>query len=71
MAHVRYDFLGQNDNELSVISGQIITIVEKETNGIFQRPILVIKLILIKLTIDRLVASQEQPEPRMDSIHLC
>lgn len=59
MARVLYDFSGQKDNELSVKSGQTIMIVQKETNGMFQRPILVTKLLLIELTIHRLVASPE------------
>ncbi|KAK6219294.1 hypothetical protein LQW54_002282 [Pestalotiopsis sp. IQ-011] len=33
MARVLYDFSGPKDNELSVKSGQIIMIVQKETNG--------------------------------------
>lgn len=70
-ARVLYDFSGQKENELSMKSGQIIMIVQKENNGIFQRPILVIKLLLIELTIHRLVASQERQTPRMDSIYLC
>lgn len=59
MARVLYDFLGKRENELSMKSGEMIMIVQKETNGMFQRPILVIKLFLIELTIRRLVASQE------------
>ncbi|KAF4121742.1 myosin I [Geosmithia morbida] len=33
MAKVLYDFAGQRDNELSIVAGQIIEIVQKEDNG--------------------------------------
>lgn len=32
-AKVLYDFAGQRENELSIVAGQIIEIVQKETNG--------------------------------------
>ena len=33
MAQVLYDFAGQRENELSIAAGQIVEIVQKESNG--------------------------------------
>ena len=33
MAKVLYDFAGQRENELSITAGQIVEIVQKESNG--------------------------------------
>jgi myosin-1 len=33
MAKVLYDFAGQRENELTITAGQLVEIVQKETNG--------------------------------------
>jgi hypothetical protein len=35
MAKVLYDFAGQRENELSIVAGELVEIVQKESNGKF------------------------------------